>query len=63
VLHGFVACHDGRLYHPVICEIAKKRFDQLKGRQRGAALSRRRQKAKRIARERSLADKRIAAGR
>jgi hypothetical protein len=63
VLHGFVACNDGRLYHPVICEIAKKRFDQLKGRQRGAALSRQRQEAKRIARERYLADKRIAAGR
>jgi hypothetical protein len=47
VLHGFVACHDGRLYHPVICEMAQKRFDQLKGRQRGAALSRQRQQAKR----------------
>jgi hypothetical protein len=63
VLHGFVACNDGRLYHPVICEIAKKRFEQLQGRQRGAALSRGRQKAKRIARERYLAAKRIAAGR
>lgn len=63
VLHGFVVCNDGRLYHPVICEIAKKRFEQLKGRQRGAALSRRRQKAKRIARERYLAAKRTAAGR
>jgi hypothetical protein len=63
VLHGFIACNDGRLYHPVICEIAKKRFDQLQGRQRGAALSRGRQKAKRIARERYLAAKRIAAGR
>jgi hypothetical protein len=62
VLHGFVACSDGRLYHPTICEIAKRRFDQLKGRQRGAALSRRRQKAKRIARERYLAAKRTAAG-
>src|SRR5262250_1772810 len=48
VLHGFVACNDGRLYHPVICELAKNRFEQLKGRQRGAALSRRRQEAKRI---------------
>jgi len=38
VLRGFVACNDGRLYHPVICEIAKKRFEQLQGRQRGAAL-------------------------
>ncbi len=38
MLHGFIACNDGRLYHPVICEIAKKRFEQLKGRQRGAAL-------------------------
>jgi hypothetical protein len=47
VLRGFVACNDGRLYHPVICEIAKKRFEQLQGRQRGAALSRQRQKAKR----------------
>jgi hypothetical protein len=47
VLHGFVACHDGRLYHSVICEIAKKRFEQLQGRQRGAALSRQRQQAKR----------------
>jgi hypothetical protein len=47
VLHGFIACSDGRLYHPVICEIAKKRFEQLKGRQRGAALSRQRQQAKR----------------
>jgi uncharacterized protein YdaU (DUF1376 family) len=47
VLHGFVVCNDGRLYHPVICEIAKKRFEQLQGRQRGAALSRQRQKAKR----------------
>src|SRR5262249_40056678 len=63
VLHGFVACNDGRLYHPTICGIARKRFEQLKGRQRGAALSRRRQKAKRIARERYLAAKRIAAGR
>jgi hypothetical protein len=63
VLHGFVACHDGRLYHPVICEIAKRRFEQLQGRQRGAALSRRRQQAKRIARERYLAAKRTAAGR
>ena len=63
MLHGFVACNDGRLYHPVICEIAKKRFEQLQGRQRGAALSRGRQKAKRIARERYLAAKRIAAGR
>ena len=61
VLHGFVACNDGRLYHPVICEIAKKRFEQLRGRQRGAALSRRRQEAKRIARERYLAAKRTAA--
>ena len=63
VLHGFIACNDGRLYHPTICEIAKKRFEQLQGRQRGAALSRGRQKAKRIARERYLAAKRIAAGR
>jgi hypothetical protein len=63
VLHGFVLCNDGRLYHPVICEIARQRFEQLKGRQRGAALSRRRQQAKRIARERYLAAKRIAAGR
>jgi hypothetical protein len=47
VLHCFVACSDGRLYHPVICDIAKKRFEQLRGRQRGAALSRRRQEAKR----------------
>jgi hypothetical protein len=47
VLHGFTLCNDGRLYHPVICEIAKKRFQQLQGRQRGAALSRQRQKAKR----------------
>jgi Protein of unknown function (DUF1376) len=47
VLRGFVACSDGRLYHPVICEIAKKRFEQLQGRQRGAALSRKRQLAKR----------------
>lgn len=63
VLYGFVACSDGRLYHPLICDLAKKRFEQLQGRQRGAALSRRRQKAKRIARERHLAAKRIAAGR
>jgi hypothetical protein len=63
VLHGFIACNDGRLYHPVICEIAKKRFDQLQGRQRGAALSRKRQLAKRIARERYLAAKRTAASR
>jgi Protein of unknown function (DUF1376) len=63
VLHGFIACNDGRLYHPVICEIAKRRFAQLQGRQRGAALSRRRQEAKRIARERYLAAKRSAAGR
>jgi hypothetical protein len=63
VLHGFIACNDGRLYHPTICEIAKKRFEQLRGRQRGAALSRGRQKAKRIGRERYLAAKRIAAGR
>jgi Protein of unknown function (DUF1376) len=63
VLHGFVACNDGRLYHPVICEIAKKRFEQLQGRQRGAALSRRRQEAKRIARERYLAAKRTAPAR
>ena len=61
VLHGFVACNDGRLYHPTICEIAKKRFEQLQGRQRGAALSRKRQLAKRIARERHLAAKRTAA--
>jgi len=47
VLHGFIACNDGRLYHPVICEMAQKRFEQLKGRQRGAALSRQRQQAKR----------------
>jgi uncharacterized protein YdaU (DUF1376 family) len=47
VLDGFIACHDGRLYHPVICEIAKRRFEQLRGRQRGAALSRQRQQAKR----------------
>jgi hypothetical protein len=47
VLRGFVACNDGRLYHPVLCEIAKKRFDQLRGRQRGAALSRQRQQTKR----------------
>lgn len=47
VLHGFIACNDGRLYHPVICEIARRRFDQLKGRQRGAALSRQRQQANR----------------
>jgi xanthine dehydrogenase iron-sulfur cluster and FAD-binding subunit A len=63
VLHGFVACSDGRLYHPVICEIARKRYDQLQGRQRGAALSRRRQAAKRTARERSLAAKRIGVSR
>ena len=62
-LHGFILCSDSRLYHPVICQIAKKRFEQLQGRQRGAALSRRRQKAKRIARERHLAAKRNAAGR
>jgi len=55
VLHGFVACNDGRLYHPVICKIAKKRFEQLKGRQRGAALSRRRQEAKRIEKRRKNA--------
>jgi Protein of unknown function (DUF1376) len=47
VLHGFVACNDGRLYHPTICEIVKKRFEQLRGRQRGASLSRKRQQAKR----------------
>jgi hypothetical protein len=60
VLHGFVACHDGRLYHPVICEIAKKRFEQLQGRQRGAALSRQRQEAKRIENRRKSA-RRLAA--
>ncbi len=63
VLHGFKLCSDGRLYHSTICEIAKRRFEQLKGRQRGAELSRRRQAAKRIARERHLAAKRTAAGR
>jgi hypothetical protein len=55
VLHGFVACNDGRLYHPLICELATKRFEQLKGRQRGAALSRRRQQAQRIANQRKRA--------
>ena len=63
MLHGFQLCNDGRCYHRYLCELAKKRFEQLQGRQRGAALSRRRQEAKRIARERYLADKRIVAGR
>jgi hypothetical protein len=44
----------------VICEIAEKRFEQLKGRQRGAALSRRRQEAKRIENRRKSA-RRLAA--
>jgi len=60
VLRGFVACSDGRLYHPVICEIAKNRFEQLKGRRRGAALSRRRQEAKRIENRRKNASRRLA---
>jgi hypothetical protein len=60
VLHGFVACNDGRLYHPTICEIAKRRFAQLKGRQRGAALSRRRQEAKRIENRRKHISRRAA---
>jgi hypothetical protein len=60
VLRGFVTCSDGRLYHKVICEIARRRFEQLKGRQRGAALSRRRQEAKRIENRRKNA-RRLAA--
>ena len=59
VLHGFILCSDGRLYHPTICEIAKRRFAQLQGRQRGAALSRRRHEAKRIENRRKNA-RRIA---
>jgi Protein of unknown function (DUF1376) len=54
VLHGWIACSDGRLYHPVICEIAKKRFEQLQGRQRGAALSRQRQKENRRKKRNSM---------
>ena len=60
VLHGFVACNDGRLYHPLICELARKRFDQLQGRQRGAALSRRRQAAKRMENRRRAERRRAA---
>jgi uncharacterized protein YdaU (DUF1376 family) len=42
VLHGFQLCNDDRWYHRYLCELAKKRFEQLQGRQRGASLSRKR---------------------
>ncbi len=45
ILHGFVKCNDGRLYHPVICEKAKEAWVQ-KERYRNAARKRWKDKRK-----------------